>query len=148
MNKDNENLIEKFSEIKSADKNTMMSDVVGMPDEQDKEYIRRIILRYEKNNPGVIERIIQDAREEMAEASSFGNDMLETGVTEKTKTRGISSSTNRVHALELPGDLHAAIEAYIPTIFRDRKHFAWFMKNFPELRLPRRYEAREGFFKK
>ena len=109
-----------------------IGDAVGMPDQKDKDYIRNIILRFEKNNPSMIKHLIDEARKESSADEEFG---LVSGKNQKV---GISSNSGR-YMMELPEQLHEQIEAYIPTIFRSKKHFAWFCRNFKELMLPRRH---------
>lgn len=107
-----------------------LGDAVGMPDEVDKERIRRIILKYEKQHPGEIGTIIEYAK---IHSKAFTNEFgLVSG---KGTTKGISSNSLR-YQMELPPDLHRQIETYIPTIFSDKKHYAWFKKNFRELFIP------------
>lgn len=99
-----------------------MSDVVGMPDDEDKKNIQKIIDDYERDNPGDIQELIDYGK---AHAKSDFNLVGET--------------SNRRYILELPPKLHAKLEEYIPTIFRDQKHFAWFCKNFKQLTIPEKY---------
>lgn len=107
-----------------------LGDAVGMPDEVDKENIRKIILKFEREHPGEILAIIEYAK---ASSSAFTNEFgLVSG---KSNSKGISSNSLR-YQMELPPDLHRKIEEYIPTIFSDKKHYAWFKKNFRELFLP------------
>lgn len=109
-----------------------LGDAVGMPDDTDKENIRKIILKYEKKNPGEIKRILDFAKvHSLAAQNQYGL------ISEQSK-KGISSSGIR-YLLELPPKLHEQIEEYIPTIFRDKKHFRWFCKNFKELLIPEKY---------
>jgi hypothetical protein len=116
------------------DKNTYktLGDAVGMPDETDKQNIQKIILRYEKKNPGEIKQIIDYARKH---SKAMENEF---GLITEQNAKGISSTSVR-YLLELPPKLHEQIEAYIPTIFRDKKHFRWFCKNFKNLLLVEKY---------
>lgn len=99
-----------------------LGDAVGMPDATDKENIQNIILRYERKHPGEIKFHRDAARDRIVNA--FNPNAV------------LDKNSNRRYMLELPPKLHANIEAYIPTIFRDKKHFDWFKKNFKELLIP------------
>lgn len=134
MKKDNKDFLTdlKNAGVRSTQDVKSLADVVGMPDAQDKEWIRKIILKYEKKHPGHIQKSVEDARKEMAEMSSAFHDVLEYGIVDK--------ATNRKRVLELPEELGAMIEASYPTLFRDKKHLRWFLKEFPELRLPRKVQ--------
>lgn len=102
-----------------------LADAVGMPDETDKTNIRRIILNYERKHPGIILDCLTKARKESkASENKFGI---------------VNKGSDMRYVMELPMELHEKIEAYIPTIFREKKHFRWFVKNFPELRIPEKY---------
>ena len=112
-----------------------LADAVGMPDEVDKQNIRKIILKYDKEHPGYIMHAKNSAREELAD-TKFGT------TTDSRSKSGLSvggaGSNMRLH-LEIPEELYHNIEAYIPTIFREKKHYHWFLKNFPELLIPDKF---------
>jgi len=118
-----------------------LGDAVGMPDDTDKENIRKIIMRFEKKNPGAIPHTISEAKQDMKANSSALHEIKDLGLVEKKSM----SSANRALVFELPEALVDELEKYIPTLFRDRKHFQWFVKNFKELMVPDRYEPRTGF---
>lgn len=99
-----------------------LGDVVGMPDEDDKKQIRRIIIRYNKKHPGEIQFHRDTARDRLT------NEWSE-----------VDDDSHRRYLMEIPEGLFAQLEAYIPTLFREKKHFAWFCKNFKELLIPRKY---------
>ncbi len=110
-----------------------IGDAVGMPDAQDKAHIEKILLAYDKKHPGEI----QFHRDFAKNNSTAGTN--EYGlVSGKTGNTGISSNGLR-YMFELPPEVHAKIEEYIPTIFRSKKHFNWFKKNFKYLMIPEKY---------
>lgn len=106
-----------------------IGDGVGMPDEIDKTRVERIIAKYEAKNPGMLLALRNDAREN---STAGTNDY---GLITETGKKGISSASQR-YMMELPADLHATLEEYIPTLFRSKKHFSWFCKNFKYLMIP------------
>lgn len=122
-------------------KETLTSDAVGMPDEQDKEFLRKLILKFDKKYPGFIKTARDEARKELEASSTAMDNKLEYGVVEAA---GMSSA-RRSLVFELPEELMANIEKVFPSMFRDRKHFAWFATNFKELLVPDKYEPRAGF---
>ncbi len=88
-----------------------------MPDETDRQNIRKIIDDFEKQNPGQIS-IAREA----------------TKVYVKTlKDAVVDKKSGRRYSLEIPEALFYKLEAYIPTIFRAARHFKWLRKNFKEL---------------
>jgi hypothetical protein len=105
-----------------------LGDAVGLPDEQDKEAIRRMILRYEKKHPGYI----QGARDEAKrEHQAQGGKTAEFGEVNK-------AARGRV-LFELPEELYQSIYNSYPLMFSDTKHLRWFVKNFKELLIPEKY---------
>lgn len=96
-----------------------VGDAIGMPDNIDKQRIREIIDSFEKKHPGEI-KLHRD------EASAHVKDI-------KAEYGVVGKKSARRYALELPEPLHAAMEKYIPTLFRSKKHFGWLKKNFKEL---------------
>lgn len=106
-----------------------VGDAVGAPDDLDKVRVERIIAKYEATNPGVLLALRDKARNE----STAGTN--EYGLISTPSKRGISSNSQR-YMMELPEDLHHQLEEYIPTLFRSKKHFAWFCKEFKFLMIP------------
>lgn len=105
-----------------------MGEVVGLPDEEDKERIRRYLLRYEKDHPGEIGFHIGMAKEHFKEA---GGDKQKYGLVNK-------QASGRT-LFELPNEVGQWLEQAFPLMFRDKKHTAWFAKNFKELLIPELY---------
>jgi len=105
-----------------------VADAIGMPDEQDYEVLLKIIQRYDKTHPGFL-----------SAARNAGRRDYEAGVHHKKRTFDkqsravISKDTNMTYAMELPADLVTAIERVFPSLFRSKKHFQWFKKNFSSL---------------
>lgn len=105
-----------------------LGDAIGMPDNVDRERIRRIILKYEKKYPGQITYTRDVAKRDFQEQGGRKADFGE--VNKQAQGRII---------FELPEELHRQLEEYIPTLFREPKHFRWFVKNFKELMVPPKY---------
>lgn len=103
-----------------------IADAIGMPDEQDLQVLTRIVKRFEATHPGLIKASLQAGRRD-----------YELGVKRKNKTwtgkSTVSRESNMVYAMELPAGLQMAIEKIFPTMFRSKRHFAWFKKKFAEL---------------
>jgi len=108
-----------------------LGDYIGLPTPQDREAIRLMLLQYDKRYPNRTLHTIQMARNEQFENSAAFKDIGEYGE--------IQEAGHRRHLFELPEDLVYMIETKYPLMFRNKKHFAWFCKNFPELRLSRKY---------
>ncbi len=105
-----------------------VADIVGLPDEKDKENILIIIKNFEKENPGVLVHTIESARRDFKEQ---GFEKAEFGVVNK-------AAQGRI-VFELPQELAGKIEEAYPFMFRDKKHFAWFVQNFKALMIPAKY---------
>jgi len=105
-----------------------LADVVGLPDDQDKQNILIIIKNYEKKHPGKVAHAISSARND---AKLEGGDLAKYGVANK-------ASQNRL-IFELPEDLVKKIEEAYPLMFRERPHFQWFVKHFKALMIPEKY---------
>lgn len=118
-------------EALKAGGNKSMADAVGMPDEKDKAFLRRLIRRYDRNHPGLLAYTIQQARQDQFENSTTFKNISKYGLVDQVSSRR--------HIFEFPESLIATIEQYYPTIFRDKKHFGWFVHNFPELMLPEKF---------
>lgn len=104
-----------------------VADIVGLPDEKDKENIIIIIKNFEKENPGALKHSIEEAREQLR---SQGEDVAKFGV--------VNKGAQGRWMFELPeGLINKIIEAY-PLMFRDKKHFDWFKRNFEIIMLPRK----------
>lgn len=103
-----------------------IADAIGMPDEQDLQVLTRIVKRFEATHPGLIKASLQAGRRD-----------YELGVHRGKKTwtgkATISNKSNMVYAMELPAGLQMAIEKIFPTMFRSKRHFAWFKKHFQQL---------------
>ena len=94
-----------------------LGSAVGMPDEVDKQQIRKIIDDFEKRNPGQI-ATARDATREYVKT---------------LKDAVVDKKSGRRYSLEIPEELFYKLEAYRPTIFRSPRHFKWLRKNFKEL---------------
>lgn len=112
------------------DKTTIktLGDAVGLPDEVDKERIRKMILRYDDKHPGYIKHAIEEAR---AQHALLGGKTTEYG--EVNKQAG-----GRL-LFELPQGLYKKIDEAYPLMFREKSHLRWFIKHFKELLIPERY---------
>lgn len=108
-----------------------LGDAIGMPDEHDREFIRRLLLDYERKHPGQIKFTLDTAKSDQWENDS--------AFRERSKFGLVDAQSSRRHLFELPASLMQLIERYYPTMFREKKHFAWFCKNFKELRLTEKY---------
>jgi hypothetical protein len=110
---------------------------VGMPDEEDWRNIVRIInlvRRKSKEELGfdIVVDCISRARGEHAEAGNkYGRKSEEFLL--------VNKDSNMRHVFELPEALTHAIEQVYPLMFTDKKHFAWFAKNFASLRVSEKY---------
>lgn len=103
-----------------------IADAIGMPDEQDYEVLADIIRKYERRNPGLIQATLKAGRHDY-EQGIHSSSKLWKGDTI------VNEDSNMRYVFELPEGLVQAIEAVFPSMFRSKKHFGWFKKQFPKL---------------
>ena len=114
------------------------SEIVGMPDDWDKKNIQTIIENFMRRKFTIegevitgkifIELEVADAkRQHQSENSTFN----------KYNVKVASSDARAVIAM--PTVLDAIIKESYPTMFRDKNHFGWFVKNFPMFRIADKY---------
>src|SRR3954469_22828195 len=99
-----------------------MAEVVGLPDEEDKQRIRRYLLKYEREHPGEIAFHINMAKEHFRAAGGA-----------KQKYGLVNKSAAGRTLFELPNEVGRWLEAAYPLMFRSKEHTAWFAKHFKEL---------------
>lgn len=103
-----------------------VADAIGMPDDEDYRNLVRIIQRYNRTHPGVLDYTIKTARDEFQQGI-YANRLVWQG------DAVVGKQNNIVYAFELPVELGRAIEEVFPSMFRSKKHLRWFRKNFPRL---------------
>jgi hypothetical protein len=94
-------------------------DPIGLPDEKDVLNIKRMMRNHERVRPGEIAMIIEEARLDRQED-------FESRMSFVKKEQPVR------RALTLPQALMRTIEEAYPIMFKNRKHLAWFKKNFPQ----------------
>ena len=105
-----------------------VADAVGMPTTWDRENLHKIIISFEKKNPGMIQYTVKEAKDDFR--SQGGN---------KQKFGEVNKSAKGRVLLELPEELHLQLEECLPSVFRSKQHLAWFIKNFPSLLIPEKF---------
>lgn len=105
-----------------------LGDVMGLPSEEDKERIRRMILRYEKKHPGFIQQARDEAKEQYAAVGGM-----------KQKYGLVNKAAHGRVLFELPEELLNWIDRAYPLMFRSKTQLRWFVKHFPELLVPEKY---------
>ncbi len=120
------------------DKDTGWKDVVGQPDAWDLKNLQTLINNFNRSkfqmpNGKTITGLqwskleLEDAKRQH-QADDVFNDY---GVK-------IEDSETRI-GTAMPNMLWEAISETMPPVFRDKDHFAWFIKNFPQYRVTRKY---------
>lgn len=103
-------------------KKELGKDITDMPDAWDVKNIQTLIDTYEKAYPGRLGRMAQDYKVELA-------------LSGRSKDYGlISKDSDMRTAFWLPEDLQQVIEAAYPSLWTNKRHLAWFVKNFPIFR--------------
>ncbi len=114
------------------------SDIVGMPDDWDKKNLEALIGKFCKQK-FTIEGITISGRRwidlEVADARrSHGLDGGLRGNDVGLKSEGTDSHVYSA----VPTPLYNAIQQSYPTLFRDKKHYYWFLRNFPIFRITKK----------
>lgn len=103
-----------------------LADAVGLPDDEDKLNIMALIEKYNKKQPGKLAHTIASAKKEHEKAGH--GDFIVTDTHSQTR-----------QIFELPEDFVSELEKAYPLMFKDKKHFQWFVKNFKMLMIPKKY---------
>lgn len=113
------------------------SDIVGLPDEWDKRNLTALINNFKKEKFTFKRKTFTGAqwiRDEVADAKKqHQTDGAANPFGLKVKDTEVRIGT------AIPNVLWSRIEESYPTMFRDRKHFNWFVKNFREFVVPGRW---------
>lgn len=126
--KDMVNFTEEFTKAASRQGAKSLGDAIGLPDDEDKARIQQWLLMYEKKHPGELQFHRDMARNYY---ESIGG-----------KTGEFAEVNKEAHGriiFELPVAFGQWLEGAYPLMFKDKKHYRWFVKNFPELMIPRKY---------
>lgn len=102
----------------------LMSDVIGMPDAKDEEFIRKLIAIHEQMTGGLLGYTIRESRREwdLSKYASVHND-----------DATVNKASSMTYDMELPNSFVILVERYYPTMFRDRRHFRWLKRKLPGL---------------
>lgn len=121
-----------ITEVRNGGKGDI-ADAIGMPDQQDYEVLLKIIQKFEVRYPGLLKASLESGRRDY-EAGVHRRKQIFTGKTT------VNESSNMVYVFELPAQLYLAIEKIFPSMFRSKKHFNWFKKNFYKLTIGENYK--------
>lgn len=103
-------------------KNIDLGVALGMPDDEDYEFIKRRIEQYERKYPG--------------ELAANRRDALAAKQQSKRNKYGQLSNDGMRHALVLPTELYLFFKKHYPSIIgpnRSKRHVAWLLRKFPIL---------------
>lgn len=117
-----------FRDAINSRKGSDVADAVGMPDEQDYAVLMRIFQKFEARNPGLIQATLKAGRRDYKAGVHSRKQIFD-----KHERAVVSKDSNMTYVFELPANLYFAIEAVFPSMFKSKKHFAWFKKNFYKL---------------
>lgn len=108
-----------FNDPKKSNKS--LGQAVGLPDKEDEEFLMKLVLEYEADNPGWLEYVRDNAREEFS-AGKKGSLRNEDAKLDKT--------SGRTYDFELPVAFYQKVEKHYPLMFKDVSHYRWFKKTF------------------
>lgn len=131
--------------IRNDDKPEHWSDIVGMPDEWDKQNITNLIntfkvtpFTFTKDDGTTYKRT--GAQWIKAEVADSKRQNQTEGVGEISNPFGVKSKDSDMRiGTAIPRLLWHEIQEAYPTMFRDTKHYTWFVKNFPEFRVTAKF---------
>jgi hypothetical protein len=78
---------------------------IGLPDKEDEEFLKRLVAKYEAENPGWLTYIRNEG-----------------GL--------VNKGSSMTYDFELPVTFYREVERYYPMMFRDADHYRWFKKTF------------------
>jgi hypothetical protein len=120
------------------DKGEGWKDVIGMPDAWDKKNLQTCINNFMKEKfqmpNGTIITGAQWAKAELADAK---HQHQSDDVFNKFGVK-IKDSEMRI-GTAMPNELWQRLSDTAPTLFTDKDHFAWFIKNFPQFKVAQRF---------
>lgn len=121
------------------------SDIVGMPDQWDKKNLTNLINKFKRQNFTFTDKtgkkhVASGAVWIKYEVADSKKSHELGGVGEIANPFGVKSKDSDMRvATAMPNELHRLIQETYPTLFKDKKHFGWFVKNFPEFRVTAKY---------
>lgn len=121
--RDNSFSKEFLTELKKGNKKSL-GKAIGLPDAEDEAFLKRLIDRYERSNPGWLTFMRNEARRQF-EAGSKGSVRNEEAL--------ISKDSNMTYDFELPVTFYKLIEKFYPLMFRSPEQYHWFKKTFTAL---------------
>lgn len=120
------------------DKDVGWKDVIGMPDAWDKKNLQTCINNFKTekfklaNGQVITGKQWIEAEVADAKAQHQTDDVFnQFGVKIKDSELRIGTA--------MPRELWVRIQDTAPTLFTDKDHFAWFIKNFPEFKVAQRF---------
>jgi len=115
-----------WNEVKRDHKMWIEDDPVGLPDQKDYENICVMIRNFKKKYPGEMEII-----------AAAANEKRETAFNDFSNVK--QADMQMRHVFTMPVELLKKIELSYPLMFTNKKHMAWFRKNFPIFSASRKY---------
>lgn len=107
------------TELKKLAKKDRGKAVTGKPDQTDINNINHLLRLYEQSNPGLLKRMKHDYDLQKG-----------LGDVHKPVFRGLDSK-ELTFSFWMPRDLQEFMEQYYPTIWSNKSHAEWFIKNYP-----------------
>lgn len=101
-----------------------MANAVGMPDSEDETLLYQLIEIYERKTGGLLAHTIRNARNEF----EVGNHGLSSN-----KFAVVNKQSAMRYDFEFPESFVHVIEKHWPTMFQDKKHYAWLKKKLYKL---------------
>ena len=109
-------------EIAGKNRKQLGQEIQGDPDEWDRKNIQNFIDLFERAFPGQIAKLKSDYAVELA-LSGRTKDFSE-----------ISKASEMRLSMWLPGGLQEVLEQAYPSIWTNKKHLSWFLKEFPQFK--------------
>lgn len=114
-----------------------LGDAIGMPDSWDRANIKALIAKWSRrkfkvegfvvSGSTVIKMCLDEARRD------HQVDNISNPYNFKIKESEVRAVT------AIPQGLSDEIEQAYPTMFREKKHFSWFVRNFPQFKISEKY---------
>lgn len=111
-------------EIGKRSQKEIGKDIGSVPDEWDYKNLKVLIESYEKAYPGILRKLESDAKVELA-------------LSTRDNTYSVFNKESEGRKMMwLPQELQEVLEAAYPSLWTNKDHLHWFLKRFPQFRIP------------
>lgn len=127
---DNSDFAKEFlGELKKPGAKKTLGKAIGLPDKVDEDFLMKLVADYERENPGWLAFMRDNARKMMQAGKGINTSTSKGALTGAV----VNKDTYMTYDFELPPSFHKKIEDHYPLMFRDVDHYRWFKRTFSAL---------------